>query len=509
MPTVSQNERIAKNTIMLYIRTVVVLFVSLYTSRMVLKALGAEDLGIYNVVGGIVALLSFFRIALSKSTSRFITYELGNGNDGERLRRIYSSAMTIHIIITLIVIVLGESLGILVLNYWTDIPELRQPAAQWVYQCSLLTFAVQILTAPYESIVIAYEKMNIYAYLSILSAILKLVVVLVILDANIDHLILYSILLVTVDFIIFIGYYLYDKKNYIFLRFKLTWDKEYSYKIFAFSGWTVLGSSANAATQQGVSLLFNNFVGLIANTALGFANQVNGAVGSFVGSFQTAFNPQVIKLYAQGEQKEMHLLMTRASKFSFVLAYVLALPLIVNMDYVLSIWLGDVPLYTVEFCQLILICCVIDSTTGVFNTAITATGDIKGYQIGISLSFCLDLLTAAVLLFLNLNPTLVFGSRILTRGLINMAIGLYFSKKQLDFSITNYTKDVVAPIILMLAITIPLMIVFVKSDSGFKCLLLSCIVSLISCTVITFFAFANKGERKVISQKLKATFVRR
>jgi len=491
----SSNKRIAKNAILLYIRTIIVLIISLYASRLILKALGAEDLGIYNVVGGIVALMAFLRTSLSKATSRFITYEFGENANTQTLSRIFSSAMTIHIIIAVLALVLGETIGRFVLEHWTDIPVNRQQAAFWIYQCALVIFCLQILTSPYESIVIAQENMSVFAYMSILSAVFKLVIVYILLVSLIDRLILFGMLMVAMDALILFLYYLYDKKKSPFFRFHFVWDNEYSKRLFAFSGWTLLGSSANAATQQGIGLLFNNFVGLIANTSLGFANQVNAAVLQFVNSFQTAFNPQIIKLYAQREDPKLQLLMVRASKFSFILSYVLALPLIANMAFVLKIWLGNVPQYTVEFCQLILICCVIDSLTGVFNTAITATGNIKGFQIGISFAFALDLMTASILLLCHLHPALVFGSRIITRGLINMGIELYFVKKQLAFDLCLYVKTVVMPIFITMLITIPSIYIVCQYTEGIIRLMVTTSVTIIFLILITYVIFLNKDER--------------
>ena len=503
MGSSSNNKRIAKNAILLYLRTAIVLIISLITTRLVLKALGAEDLGIYNVVGGIVALMSFFRSSLSKATSRFITYELGRSNNTTILRRIFSSAMTIHIIIAALVIVLGETVGLLILKNWTVIPEARQQAAFCVYQCSLAVFCVQIITAPYESVIIAHENMSVYAYMSILYAMMKLGIAFLMLSSSRDRLILYGIAIVVVDLVILLFYYLYNKKKYPVFTFSLLWDINYSRRILGFSGWTLLGSSTNAATQQGVSLLFNNFVGLVANTALGFANQVNGAVTQFVNSFQTAFNPQIIKLYAQRDIIQLHLLMSRTSKFSFLLAYLFALPLIANMGFVLKLWLGEVPQYTIEFCQLILVCSVIDSTTGVFNTSITATGNIRSYQIGISISFLLDLVTASLLLLLHLPAPLVFGSRILTRGLINMAIGLYFVRKQLCFSIKSYFVSVISPILLTLVITIPLAFCTVRMCDGWLGLVCTCIMTLLCCGLITWLFYLNKSEKKTVLNYIK------
>lgn len=499
----SSNRRIAKNTVLLYIRTIIVLFLSLYTSRQILKALGAEDLGIYNVVGGIVALMAFFRHSLSRSTSRFITYELGKKGDTISLSRIFSSAMTIHVMIVGIAIVLGETIGIYIMEHWTDIPENRQQAAFWVYQCALVIFCLQILTSPYESNVIAHEKMSVFAYMSILSALLKLFIVYILLVNTSDRLILYGVLMVLMDALLLLLYFWYTRRYFSVFRFHFLWDKEFSKRIFAFSSWTLLGSSMNAATQQGVSLLFNNYVGLIANTALGFSNQVNGAVIQFVSSFQTAFNPQIIKLYAKKEILQMHELIIRASKFSFILAYMLALPLIFNMDFVLGIWLGEVPKYTIEFCQLILICSIIDSVTGVFNTAITATGNIRGFQIGISCSFLLDLVTSALLLYNDMHPAIVFGSRILTRGLLNLIIELYFVRKQLLFSIQKYVSIVLVPIMFFIIISISILMIVNNLFNGFSRLFASCLSSIVVCLILTFLLILDGHEKEVVFNHIR------
>ena len=503
MSSNSNNQRIAKNTILLYIRTALVLIISLYTSRLVLKALGVEDLGIYNVVGGIVSLMAAFRSALSKSTSRFITYAIGENGDGRTLTKIFSTAMMVHLLIACIMLLVGETIGLFILKYWTDIPEIRFQAALYVYQCVLVIFCINTVIAPYESVLIAYENMSVYAYLTILASVSKLIIAWVMLYSNFDRLILYGILMVFMDILVFLCYYIYNRKKYPLFRFNYKWDKQYSKQMFSFSGWTLLGTSSNAISQQGVGLLFNNFVGLVANAALGFANQINGAVQQFVSSFQTAFNPQIIKLYAQNELSQMHLLMSRASKFSFLLAYVVTLPLLFNTQYLLGIWLGEVPQYTEVFCQLILISCVIDSVTGVFYTAITATGKIRNFQIWISVSFFLDLILSAILLLLQMHPALVFGSRILTRGIINMYIELVFVRKQLLFNIWSYIKNALFPMCIAVIITIPIMWFVSLFFERWSCLIITTLFSIISCSLLGWYIFLSSNERETIRIKIK------
>lgn len=507
MSSVNDNKRIAKNTIFLYIRAIVVLLVSLYTSRVVLQVLGAKDLGIYNVAGGIVTMMSFFQAAQTKATSRFITYELGKHSSNKILQKVFSVCMTIHIIIAIISLIFGETVGLWIITHWTDIPLERQAAAMWVYQFALIVFCCQIVRVPYDAIVVAHERMSMYAYMSILEAVLLLGMAFLLMVTPGDSLIYYSASVAFIAFIVFLCYYIYVHRLFDAYRYKLLWDKEYSMRILSFSGWTLLGSSANTATQQGTNLLMNNFVGLIANAALGFASQVNIAVSKFVNGFSTAFTPQIIKLYAQKEYESMHILMNRSSKFSFVLCYLMALPLITNMGFILSLWLGNnVPMYTKEFCQLILVCTIFDATTGVYNTTITATGKIKYYQTAISLSFLLDLACCYVLLVCSINPVFVFGSRIMTRGIINMLIGLYFVKSYTHFDILNYSKTVLLNIILTMIISILPVYFIAKVTDGWICLISTSLVSVLLITICSLYIIMTQSERQSVLSKLLRKF---
>ena len=498
----TNNQRIAKNTIYLYLRTFIVMFVSLFTSRLVLRALGETDLGIYNLVGGIVALMAFLQTAQIKATSRFITYELGLEGQDNRLARIYSICMTIHLIIAAIIVVIAETVGLWIINEYTQIPDSRIFAANVVYQFSILTFVMHFIRCPLDSVIIAQENMSIYAYMSILEVALQLGLVYIVINFPGDKLILYGLLIFVVSVILFICYLIYKNKVYPMYEFKYTWDKHESIRILSFSGWTLLGSSANTLTQQGVSLLFNNFVGLVANTALGFANQVNAAVGRFVASFTTAFNPQIIKYQAQDDKTALFALMNRASRFSFALCYIMALPIIANMEFILNFWLDSVPIYTTEFCQLILVCSIIDATTGVFNTSITATGHIKNYQIGIALSFLLDFLCAFAFLKLGLHPAIVFGSRIVTRGFVNMLIGFHFSIKLLSFPLRIYIKEVLIPIIATVLITLP--ISYIRMFQGWGDALINSVLCVSGVCLCTFLIIMKKNERRIILTTIKA-----
>lgn len=501
MATVN-NSRIAKNTVYLYSRTLVVLVVSLYTSRLVLQILGVTGLGIYNVVAGIVALLAFLQSAQAKATSRFITYELGANADAARLRRIFSVCMTIHILIALVVILFGETLGLWMIYHWISVPPERFTAALWVYQFAIVAFALQIIRVPYDSVIIAQENMSVYAYMSILEAALKLGVVIALLHSTADRLVLYGAFLAVIALILLVIYSIYVRHRYPENRFSFTWDKENSPRIVSFSGWAITGNLTNTATQQGVNLLLNNFVGLVANAALGFANQVNAALAAFVINLTTAFNPQIVKLYAQQDNVALYTLMNRASKFSFALCYVMALPLIINMDFILHVWLGEVPQYTTEFCQLILVCTVIDATTSIYNIAITATGNIRRYQLCISVSFLLDLLCSFILLSLHINPALVFASRILTRGVINMFIGQYFCRRLISFPLKEHIRKVLVPALLTVLISVPIVYVVSTLSVSWLRLITTTLLTLFIVLFSTLYIIMNNHERCAVMEKI-------
>lgn len=505
MPTDTlNNRRIAKNTVYIYLRTLVVLAVSLYTSRIVLEVLGAEDYGIYTVVGGIIALMGFFQAAQSKSTSRFITYELGKHGVGESLKRIFSTAITIHVMMALTAVVICETIGLWIVYHWTKIPPDRSTAALIVYQFSVLVFVIQLIRIPYDSVVIAHEDMSVFAYFSVIEVVLQLLLVWIIKYVDADSLILYAGMMALSAFVLLAMYFVYVRIKYPIYVARLRWDRTLGAQMLSFSGWTLFGSGTNTATQQGVNLLMNNFVGLVANAAIGLTNQVNVAVSKFVAGFSTAFTPQVIKLYAQEQFQDLNRLISRCSKFSFALCYIMVLPLYCNMEFVLRIWLGnDVPMYTAGFCRMILICTLIDATSSVFNTAVIATGRIKFYQIWISCSFLLDLLCAYLLLRASINPVLVFTSRIATRGLMNMFIGLYFSRKYTGFDIADYGRTILLRIILISVITAVPTYCISLYTAGWLRLISTTLFSCLAVSLSVLYILMDSSERNTVLSKIR------
>lgn len=488
------NQKIAINTAFLYIRMFVIMIVSLYTSRVILQKIGVEDFGIYNAVGSIVVLFSFFNIALSNSTQRFLSYEIGK-NDITSVCKVFSISLSSYVIFSFILLLILEPIGYWFINNKMNLPLERINAAYWCFQFSLFTFCVNMIRVPYNSSIIAYEKMNFYAIISIVEAILKLLIVyLLTIQKFYDKLILYAFLLFAVNIIINICYKLYCNKYIKTTKYKLLWDKAIFKKLFSFSGWSMFGITTNIAAQQGLSVLFNLFWGVVLNAALGIANQVNGAINQFMSNFQVAYSPQLVKLYAKNDFDSLFKLIFRASKFSFILLFIPAYLLILNIDPILSLWLENVPQYTSQLCSIIIICTIIDSISVPFNKAILATGEIKNYQIFIGISFALDLLCSYILICFGCPPYIVLSSRILTRGIINMLIGMYFLKKLVRFPIKLYLKRILLPISTYILINVLLYFILHNTDVNNSFWIINACTLIIS-VILSFFYLLDKSER--------------
>ncbi len=358
----------------------ITLLISLYTSRVILETLGITDFGIYNLVGGLVTMFSFLNSAMSTGTQRFLSYEMAQPNEG-RLNKVFNMSINIHIVIALVIVLLAETFGLWLLEYKLVIPDDRSSAAAMVYQFSIATFVVSILSVPYNALIIAREKMKIYAYFSILEVALKLMIVYLLSINNWDKLIFYSLLMFGVSLFMRLTYYFYCRKNFRESVFKICWDPDLFKSMLGFNTWNLIGNLSSVCYNQGVSLVLNIFFGPVINAARGICLQLNGALNSFVSNLQTALNPQIIKSYARKDLREMHELIFLGSKLSFFLLLLVSLPIFVEMNYVLHLWLKNVPEYTVSFCRLILVVSLIDSYSGALGTAVLATSVVKYYHI--------------------------------------------------------------------------------------------------------------------------------
>lgn len=369
-------KRIAKNTLMLYGRMLFSMFVSLYTSRVVLATLGVEDFGIYNAVGGVIAMLGFLNDSMSGATARFLTYELGKGN-GSKLKETFSTAVIIHIGIALFIFVFGETIGLWFLENKLVIPESRMAAARIVYQTTIIGTMLGIMQTPYNATIIAHEKMSVYAYVGILNVFLRLVIVYLLVIGDFDKLILYSFLQLSVSIIIIMIYRIYCKTHFSETSFSFVWKKDLLKPMLSFSGWDLYGNLSVIARTQGVSLLLNMFFGPIANAAAGIATQVQGAVMSFAGNIVTAVRPQLVKYYATEEYQPMFDLLSNSIKLSFILLSILTIPIITEINYILRLWLGNVPQNASIFCAFTLLFNLFANTSVLLASIIHATGRVK------------------------------------------------------------------------------------------------------------------------------------
>lgn len=372
----SNNKRIAQNTLLLYFRTLFTMLISLYTSRVVLNTLGVTDYGIYNVVGGVVAMFSVISSSLSSAVSRFITYEIGRG-DFEKLKRIFSTSVNIQIGISLVIIALAETFGLWFLNTKMNIPDGRIGAANWVLQCSLLSFIINLVSVPYNACIIAHERMTAFAYISILEAVLKLVVVYMLLISTYDKLATYAVLLVAVALIVRLAYSFYCRRHFEESHYRFVYDKSLIKEMTGFAGWSFFGNGAYMLNVQGVDMLINIFFGVTLNAARGVASQVQNAVMQFVNNFTVAINPQITKSYAAGDMRYVCKLVCRGARFSYFLLFIFVVPLFCEADYVLKLWLKIVPEYAVMFLRLSLFGTLMTLLGNSMLTAIMATGNIK------------------------------------------------------------------------------------------------------------------------------------
>lgn len=372
--------RIAKNTMMLYVRMLFLMFISLYTSRIVLSSLGVDDFGIYGVVGGVVALFSIISGSLSSAITRFITYEMGKGDDA-RPSAVFSSAVTIQFVLAAFIIAVAEPLGIWFIENKMNIPACRLDAAHWVYQFSLLTFVINIISVPYNASIIAHEKMSAFAVIGIMEGVAKLAVAFLIVSSPVDRLIYYSALMCVVAVGVRLAYTIYCRRCFEECRFRFIWDKDLLRQMFSFSGWNFIGAAAGALRDHGGNILINIFSGPVANAARGVSIQLGGAVQSFVTNFMTAVNPQITKSYAADHKDYTMELVFKSSRYSFYLLSLIALPVLLNAGFLLDLWLKDVPARSESFVILALILSMSDCISNPLMTLMLATGNIRNYQL--------------------------------------------------------------------------------------------------------------------------------
>lgn len=490
----SDNKRIAKNTVLLYIRTLFIMLISLYTSRVVLATLGVKDYGIYNVVGGVIAMFNVVSGSISNAISRFITFELGKGNI-KKLNDIFVTSVNIEFLIAGVVLILGETVGVWFLNTQMNIPEGRMYAANWVLQFSLFSFIMGLWSVPYNASIIAHEKMSAFAYVSILEAALKLLIVYLLVVSPWDKLITYSLLLASVDLLIRIVYGTYCKLHFEECRYHFAWHKDLIKQMGGFSGWQFLTNAAWMINTEGINILMNLFFGVAINAARGVANQVDGAIMRSVTSFTTALNPQITKDYAKGNTSALYKLVCNGAKYTFFLMLFFQLPAILEADTLLHIWLKNVPDHAVQFLQLTMVGTMLNMLGNTQLTACMATGNIKKYTIVITLVGLLVFPLSWIAFKIGLPPESCYVVFILVYIAI-LFTRIYIMKGLIGCPMMLFIKKVffrIIPVTLLAAI-IPVAFVNIVNPSFIR-LISTCVICTICSSASIWLVGISMEER--------------
>ena len=500
---ISNNKRIAKNSIYLYLRMIVSMVIGLYTSRVILSALGAEDYGINNIVGGFVSMLSLFTCSLGGATGRFITYELGTGSKA-RLKDTFSTIITLIIILSGIVLFLGETIGLWFVKEYLVIPEERWDMALYCYHCSVLSFIVNLLALPYQSTVTAHEHFNFYAIVDICQSLLKLVIVWLICISPFDRLGTYATLLLSVGILVRIIYSIYCSKHFEETIFKLRVNKDIFKDIAKYSAWITIGASSAIFKEQGVNVLINLFFGVLLNAARGIAMQVYGVINQFSNSIAQAIQPQITKSYAAGQlQRAINLTFVLAKAKAFMIQ-VVALPLLVETPYVLNLWLGKIPDQTILFVQWAIITCYARSIEDTHGPLYLATGNVRNLQIVGGGMMLLNLPLSY--LFLEIGyPAIVTMQIGVIIEIIVMFIAFCFLKKMVNFPILRFYKSVIIPQILIafVACSPALLLKTYCMNESFGRLVIDTIVTIAILTLLTFCIIFNKNEKELVISTIK------
>ena len=501
----ANNTRLAKNTLMLYGRTIFAMVISLYTSRVILSALGVEDFGIYNVVGGLVAMFSIVSGSLTSAISRYLTYELGNGNF-ERLKAIFSTSINIQVVISIVIVILGESLGLWFLCNMMNIPVDRIDEAIIVLHCSLIAFVVNLISIPYNAAIIAHEKMSAFAYISMLDVCLKLGVVFLLYIFPWDNLVTYSVLLLIESVIIRLIYGWYCGRNFPETKYKFVTDKSLVRELSSFAGWNFFANSAYMFNTQGINILMNIFFGVTVNAARGIALQVENALVKFSADFTTAINPQIIKSYASKNMQQVYLLVNRGAKFSYFLILIVALPVLIETEYILKLWLGVVPENTAIFIRLAIIGAMIERLGQTGYTACMATGTIKKYTLWITSVGCL-VFPLSYIAFKIGAPVEACYLIFITIYVIVDAVRLWIMKGLIDFPIKTFITDVVIKLSYTTIITIILPIfVIVTFEPSILRFITSVLVCIISSIIVIYMFGLTSDEKEKVKSKIKLLY---
>ncbi len=502
MDSVQQNNRrIAKNTMLLYFRMLITLFVGLYTSRVVLATLGVSDYGLYSVVGGVIGMFGFLTGMLSAGTQRFITYEIGTGNSGN-LKKVFSTSLCMYLMLAGVILLLGETIGLWFVSNKMNFAPGRETAAIWVYQFTVITAIVALIQAPFMASLIAHEKMDIYAYMSIYDVMMKLVIVYFIRLTRFDKLIFYAFLLMLVSLSSTVIYNIYCQRKYPECRFRFSFDKESFKKMFSFSAWDMVGNMAGICQTQGVSIVINMFCGTVVNAAQGIANQVNGIIMQFVNNFLVAVNPQIVKYYATGQVKEMVNLVFNTAKYGAYLVLFFAIPTFIETEYILEIWLGEYPPLAPVMLRIMLLQSFFQALGIPTVKAVHAVGRLKEVNVTIGLLLLSILPICFFMLQIGASPELTVLASVLP-WLFAIPIRLFWLKRFCGFPARQFIGEVLLKVFLMAAVLFALPCAiryFVAFGSGLVEFLVVGTVSVLWTAFVIYYFGLSKDARQQLKQ---------
>lgn len=494
----SRGTTIANNTLLLYVRMLVTMGVGLYTSRVILNSLGISDYGIYNVVGGVVTMFSFLTGSLSTAVSRFLTYSLGKQNIND-LRTVFSTSFYSQLALSLIVLLLAEIIAVWFLNTHLNIPAERLEAANWVIQCSIIIFTINIISVPFNAAIIAHERMSAFAYISILEALLKLLVAYSIYTSPFDKLKSYALMLVLVSIIIQFSYALYCKNNFEECRAFKIFDRRLFKEMSDFAGWSLMGNGAYLLNTQGVNIVTNMFFGVTINAARGIADQIKGVIMQFVNNFTTAINPQITKSYASNDTEYLFVLVCKGSKFSYFLLLLFALPILFEAETILKLWLVEYPPYAPVFLRLVLIEQMIDFLGNTTARAVWATGYVKKYYIWVSGLAFLVLPVSYTLFKLGFSPKVSYYVFIVIYCVL-IPVRLHILKTLIPtFRPSMFYKEVILPVLLVTLVSfiIPLIVYYhIQGTEG--CTVVIILLSMLSVMMSSYFIGLSALEKKQV-----------
>lgn len=501
--TTENNKRIVKNTLLLYIRMLFTIIVGLYTSRIVLDILGVSDYGIYNVVGGIITMLAFLNVAMTGASQRFISFELGRQNK-ERLKLVFSTSILIHFSLAGIVFIIAETIGLWFINTHLNIEPDRMVAANYTYQCSILSFILTIISVPYNSCIVAHEHMKAYAYVSILEVSLKLLIAYLLPILPADKLICYAIMSLSVAVIIRIVYGIYCKRHFEECAFHFTYDRQLFKNMFSFAGWNTLGNLGFSIKDQGANIILNIFFGTTINAARGIAIQVNSIINNFAQNFLMALNPQITKQYACNNIQQSVNFVYTGCKFSFYLLMIISIPFILNKEYLLGLWLKDVPQYTSLFLELTLIIASVEVLSYPLTTALQATGKIKSVQIFVCLIMLCELPAAYLILECGGKPHMTMYPTLLA-SIIKLFVRFYLLKTYIPLYNMRFFCNAIILKCFLVGISCFFISSFIKAqfDTNFISLIINVTLSTATNLLIIILLGLSSSEKEFFGEKIR------